>query len=668
MSTPKEQYRLPRSSSMNHTSHGSIPTPVSSKAPQVLPRAPSRIVQQIPSSEFLRPPPAQLQPRRAPPPRRWAISPKAPPVPPRISGNFESHGPIPINQQSTSGHPLRRSDPTEGNQRSYELVFLEPDLTNLSCLADFSTLANQRTLRRAKRSIADAIPCTAPGYFVEERLGSSLPPIDADFYHPSHEIQRRSQQIRQVQRSRPIPSYFAPSPTLATETNATNCFPPLRRRTERLTDLNSVGAPPAERQTRGRQRRPRSVTRSLFGGHSSNNNDVERPPSPPVPSSFEAFTTMLGRVRWSSISPHRAKGRSRRASVVETNSPEFFAHPSNPSRRVGRKRSLSDASAHPPFLRTRDSPARQPLPTVPSLVDIHIRSSLAASEEGSVHLGEAISSSCPGPSTPLPTNVNQNAFVSLPPSLHHLLLVPEPVEQLPTQEYPPAPACEETSQTASTSEPNSISSLGSGAALTIALERHYTEEDIVSLSQSAPNIPTISKAPPLPTSTVIPIGARRRTSVDESRNESRSPPGFADPRFSNRPRSRNASVEGTRSISLTRDNSLMGNRPTLGVRRLGAPTQVPLFWKELKTAQADPALSPKLHRRMESFFEQEKERTSHLSVSSIEVDASLAVATKPVELSTSTSTETSVLNLDKEGSNFTNLVSSDRTSIFVVLM
>ncbi|KAK4703689.1 hypothetical protein P7C70_g2528, partial [Phenoliferia sp. Uapishka_3] len=213
-----------------------------------------------------------------------------------------------------------------------------------------------------------------------------------------------------------------------------------------------------ERERMGESNLEGRGTRMLRGTPGSlefSSRDHLRPPddadlaSSPISRSFDPLTALVGRVR--RISNSRSQDR------LSPNSPDVHRITSRPDSswstrlrsdiNVGRKRSSS--VLHPPPVLDRSLPIRQ-LRSSPSVDSLYNRPYgptqrlPGRDDEEEEHLGQALTS--PIPSSPARARIDphQNAFLSLPPHLHHLLMDPKPPVSrresfIPSRIPPPIP-------------------------------------------------------------------------------------------------------------------------------------------------------------------------------------------------------------------------------------
>lgn len=312
--------------------------------------------------------------------------------------------------------------------------------------------------------------------------------------------------------------------------------------------------------------------------------------SPPIALSFEPFTALVDRVRNLSISRHRDRQPSFGGNDVgggRIGRKDSLSQ----ARQVERKRSASDAQAlQSPLTSIRNLPIRH-LRSSPSVDSLYLRPNVLSrrmtSEEGSVHVGQAISSAFPTSNSPVPSLPSQNAFLSLPPHLHHLLMPPRDTPHhesfIPSRVAPPIPSDLPFSYTPP-SRRHSRTSSESSAALVIALDEKLREEasptpdDSVQLSLAqffAPQFPRQDS-----NNRSLPFPPRPR----------RTPPNTASGTAPTAPSSESSSSAPPASPALVAMSNLRS-------RRLGAEAGFPLAWEGEK--RHDPTASPTLGRRDE---------------------------------------------------------------------
>ncbi|GAA5842610.1 hypothetical protein JCM9279_003638 [Rhodotorula babjevae] len=233
--------------------------------------------------------------------------------------------------------------------------------------------------------------------------------------------------------------------------------------------------------------------------------------SPPMPSSFEPFAQLgrklsIPRMRERRSSTDgggasdglglgivnalkRVRSRSHVRSASATSTAEVAAvvaaaapapaRPSTPRTVRGQAiRHLHRASSVDSLCaRTHPHSATSP-PQLPQLINSTTFKSLAAAvEQVTTQYGEALTSPFDQPFQPVgemrrPSVMTQNAFLSLPPHLHHLLRSPERQSYTPARPAPTAPFGPATSAPTRVSTPDSTAS---AARLSLALEEHLRE-------------------------------------------------------------------------------------------------------------------------------------------------------------------------------------------------
>lgn len=155
--------------------------------------------------------------------------------------------------------------------------------------------------------------------------------------------------------------------------------------------------------------------------------------SPPVAHSFDPFAD-LGR-KLSVKRSLRHRGRGRRSSGHATNSDTTGSTGRRGSHDTGAQDRFVDS--YPRFVGGQPIRHIRTSPSVDSLSPRLGASIASTSEMGPTQYGEALSSVTPAPASPQPVKYKQNAAVSLPPHLHHLLRSPEaPVTVLPLMDMP----------------------------------------------------------------------------------------------------------------------------------------------------------------------------------------------------------------------------------------
>lgn len=223
--------------------------------------------------------------------------------------------------------------------------------------------------------------------------------------------------------------------------------------------------------------------------------------SPDLPSSFDGFATPFD--GFTGLVRKLSRSRERRPSGSSTPAEEHHG--------LGISRSLSTS---PIKLRRRRSNA-PPLPSSATFASLegpafvgdkpirHLRSSAsvdslytrpsASISARQTHYGEAVTNAHSASATPAPTLLSQNAVLSLPPHLHHLLRAPLAAAAtsqddaplisptfIPQRAPPPAPTfprVEALSEEIRNDRRHARSSSESAAALVLALDRMFDEED-----------------------------------------------------------------------------------------------------------------------------------------------------------------------------------------------
>ncbi|KPV75521.1 uncharacterized protein RHOBADRAFT_53492 [Rhodotorula graminis WP1] len=232
--------------------------------------------------------------------------------------------------------------------------------------------------------------------------------------------------------------------------------------------------------------------------------------SPPMPSSFEPFAQLgrklsIQRMRERRLSTggggasdglglgfvnalKRVRSRSHVRSASATSTADVVAvataAPSRPSTpRTVRGQAIRHlhraSSVDSLYARTHAHAASPPqLPQLPQMAKSTMFHSLAATvEQVTTQYGEALTSPLDQPFQPAdamrrPSVMTQNAFLSLPPHLHHLLRSPEHQSYTPARPAPSAPSAPATSAPTRVSTPDSTAS---AARLSLALEEHLRE-------------------------------------------------------------------------------------------------------------------------------------------------------------------------------------------------
>ncbi|GAA6023642.1 hypothetical protein JCM11491_006183 [Sporobolomyces phaffii] len=162
-------------------------------------------------------------------------------------------------------------------------------------------------------------------------------------------------------------------------------------------------------------------------------------------------------------------------------------HSFEPFVHFGRRLSLSRTKSRPPVdvepptSRTvRGKPIRH-LRTSPSVDSIFSRTGPPAATE----YGRALSENVPlGEQHRRPSLTSQNAFLSLPPHLHHLLRSPERESYAPSRSAPPVPLAPAS---AKDSNRLSTSSVASAARLSLALESHLSQGPPLAVDAAPPS-------------------------------------------------------------------------------------------------------------------------------------------------------------------------------------
>ena len=304
--------------------------------------------------------------------------------------------------------------------------------------------------------------------------------------------------------------------------------------------------------------------------------------SPPMPSSFEPFAQLgrklsIPRMRERRLSTDgggasdglgiglvhalkRVRSRSHVRSASATSTAEVTSsaaalaaaaaapgRPSAPRTVRGQAiRHLHRASSVDSLYARAHSHATSP-PQLPQMTNSATFKSLAAAvEQVTTQYGEALTSPFDQPFQPVgemrrPSVMTQNAFLSLPPHLHHLLRSPERQSYTPARPAPSAPSGPATSAPTRVSTPESTAS---AARLSLALEEHLREAS-GSPIKALEDLPVASTAPLLsrsrgssqqgsPTSRLA--SSRSAPALAQAARLSRSPtdeqlsaPGFAHP-------------------------------------------------------------------------------------------------------------------------------------------
>ncbi|GAA5897026.1 hypothetical protein JCM8208_006148 [Rhodotorula glutinis] len=250
--------------------------------------------------------------------------------------------------------------------------------------------------------------------------------------------------------------------------------------------------------------------------------------SPPMPSSFEPFAQLgrrlsIPRMRERRLSTDaagandgvglgfvnalkRVRSRSHVRSASATSTAEVAAaaaaavapsRPSTPRTVRGQAiRHLHRASSVDSLYARTHSHAASP-PQLPQMTaSTTFRSLAAAVQQVTTQYGEALTSPFDQPFQPVgemrrPSVMTQNAFLSLPPHLHHLLRSPERQSYTPARPAPSAPSAPATSAPTRVSTPDSTAS---AARLSLALEEHLREAS-GSPAKALEDMPVESTAP-----------------------------------------------------------------------------------------------------------------------------------------------------------------------------
>ncbi|GAA5911282.1 uncharacterized protein JCM6883_001968 [Sporobolomyces salmoneus] len=212
--------------------------------------------------------------------------------------------------------------------------------------------------------------------------------------------------------------------------------------------------------------------------------------SPPMPHSFEPFV-QLGK----KLSLSRSKSRD--LALLAQSGKEEDGNANNGA--MKKEASLVEAPSTPRTVRGK--PIRH-LRTSPSVDSIYSRSggpplSDLSRTNSTTQYGQALSLN--NESAPLngehrrPSLTNQNAFLSLPPHLHHLLRSPERESYEPSRAPPIPPSAQISSSLSKDSNRLSTSSVASAARLSLALESKLSQ------STPPPSVPQVinSKTPEL---------------------------------------------------------------------------------------------------------------------------------------------------------------------------
>lgn len=244
--------------------------------------------------------------------------------------------------------------------------------------------------------------------------------------------------------------------------------------------------------------------------------------SPPMPSSFEPFAQIgrklsLGRIRERDAAIQgvaseghglgfvhalkRVTSRSHVRSASATSTAEVTGAPGYPSTpRTVRGQAIRhmhrSSSVDSLYARTQaTAPAVPQLPHITNSATLH--SLAAAVEQVTTQYGEALTLPGDQPSQPAgemrrPSVMAQNAFLSLPPHLHHLLRSPERTRYMPARPAPSAPTGDGAS--VPPSRGSTPDSTASAARLSLALEEQLREM-ASSPAKSLEDLPVAAAAP-----------------------------------------------------------------------------------------------------------------------------------------------------------------------------
>ena len=371
--------------------------------------------------------------------------------------------------------------------------------------------------------------------------------------------------------------------------------------------------------------------------------DVRPTASPPTAHSFDPFANIVGHIRKLSIS----KSRERRISTNGESTLEW-ASPSPPQLKPlfggGRQRRASAAQALQQPKMVGNKPIRH---FRSDSVDSLYPPPNASTRRTAVDIGTALSGAQMTPAEPAPTLQTQNAFLSLPPHLHHLLRQPNSpgadTSFIPSRHPPPIPSAPGFSSAHAREQRNSGASADSDAALVIALDHKFRTEENEQLRSES--IPTSSSSTTI-TPTAAPTPLRPRGSFGRSLpippRRRKTSPSHADSSTLRRRR-----LGEPADIPLWTGSTRGSHDPTATPTLGGNGDEVGAYFDRPLTAIESPVVRSPLFRPARS-SSSEEERNEELSMKSPSSWIS--------HQSHGSSGQRSILNLDEEGSNFQDLV------------
>ncbi|KAK4705487.1 hypothetical protein P7C70_g716, partial [Phenoliferia sp. Uapishka_3] len=176
--------------------------------------------------------------------------------------------------------------------------------------------------------------------------------------------------------------------------------------------------------------------------------EINYPISPPITRSFDPFAAFVGRLRGMSASRSRDRLKPKSSDLPQTQSSSDLSHLSGVLGATSAPRKRSNPVLHQPFPEQNLLP-RQHLRSSPSVDSLYSRPNVLtrrftsqSDDEG--NFGQAITSLVPNSPERVRIDRDKNAFMSLPPHLHHLLMEPRIFESrresfIPSRVPPPIP-------------------------------------------------------------------------------------------------------------------------------------------------------------------------------------------------------------------------------------